>query len=65
MQSVEFDTGLPNLLRFVFADEIISLSLPTDATFGDIADSFGDLAPGRHGAPKGIVVTLPPPASAG
>ena len=45
-------------LRFVFSDGVKSVSLPADATIGDIAATWDDLAGPRHPHPLAIDVRL-------
>jgi len=58
MQHIQPDPACGSRLRFVFSDAVVSLSLPADATFEDIARNLGELAPTRYGDPVAIDVTL-------
>jgi hypothetical protein len=63
MYPIRMDNAGTNRLRFVFDDAVVSFRLAADATFADIAQTFGELAPRHHGSPVGIDVTLGcPPA---
>ena len=58
MYPIRMDNAGANRLRFVFDDAVVSIRLAADATFADIAQTFGELAPRHHGSPLVIDVTL-------
>jgi hypothetical protein len=45
-------------VRFVFNDRVVSLNLAGSVTFGEIAQTFGELSNLRRGNPVSIDVTL-------
>ena len=61
MQLSQIGNARDNRLRFVFNDMVVSFSLAADATFEDIARTFGELAPRHYGNPVAIDVTLAAP----
>jgi hypothetical protein len=58
MYPILIDNARTNRLRFVFDDAVVSIRLAADATFADIAQTFGELEPRHHGNPVAIDVTL-------
>jgi hypothetical protein len=58
MQAARADHAGDSLLRVVFDDAVVSLSLAADATFGEVARTLGDLPRRRYGNPVAIDVTL-------
>ncbi len=58
MYPIRMDNAGANRLRFVFDDAVVSFRLAAEATFEDIAQTFGELAPRHHGNPVVIDVTL-------
>jgi hypothetical protein len=61
MYSLQVDHARDGRLRFVFDDAVVSFSLAANATFEDIARTFGELSNQRYGDPVAIDVTLAVP----
>ena len=51
-------TAEDSRLRFVFAGAVVSFRRAGEVTFGDIAQTLGELASRRHGNPVAIDLTL-------
>ena len=49
-----------NRLRFVYNDAVVSFSVASDVTFGEIARTLDCLSSAREGNPVAIDVTLLP-----
>ena len=60
MKTIETDPGQGNFLRVVFCQTMVTLNLPANATFGDIARTLGKLSERHCGRPADIRVTLGP-----
>ncbi|HEY0282985.1 MAG TPA: hypothetical protein VGC27_10230 [Rhizomicrobium sp.] len=58
MQFVQADHAKDSRLRFVFNHSVMSFSLASDATFGEIALTLDDISNRRHGNPLAIDVRL-------
>ena len=58
MQSIQADHARDSRLRFVFGDKVVSFGLAAEATFGEIAQTLGQLSNQRYGNPVAIDVTL-------
>ena len=58
MQSIQIDHAKDSRLRFVFNHSVMSFSLASDATFGEVAQTLGALSNRRHGNPVAIDIKL-------
>ena len=58
MQSIQANHIKDSRLRFVFNRSVMSFSVASDATFGEIAQTLGELSKRRYGNPVAIDVTL-------
>jgi hypothetical protein len=56
MHPIQSDHAGDRRLRFVFSNSVISMCLTDDATFGDIAQSLGELRESRFDHPIAIDV---------
>ena len=58
MQSIQVEHASDSRLRFVFNHSVMSFSLAADATFGEVAQTLGELSNRRYGHPVAIDVRL-------
>jgi hypothetical protein len=58
MQSIQTNHMTDSRLRFVFNHSVMSLNLASDATFGEVAHTLGELSNRRYGHPVAIDVRL-------
>jgi hypothetical protein len=60
MQSMQVEYAGPSRLRFVFNDTVVSLGVPAQITFGEIAQRFAALSDRHQDSPVAVDLTLSP-----